>query len=74
MASGLMTDSTGDGMYGSEDVDYATQQSLKNTMYNGSKNCKNCGYQLHPQDALYSELCPSCTKRKAVKHMKGRMA
>jgi predicted RNA-binding Zn-ribbon protein involved in translation (DUF1610 family) len=70
---GLMTDSTGDGIYGNTDVKYSTQQAMKNTVYNGSGSCKDCGYQIQPQDALYTQLCPSCTKAKAMKQMKGRM-
>jgi Pyruvate/2-oxoacid:ferredoxin oxidoreductase delta subunit len=63
---GLVTDATGEGMYGATDVSFQTQQELKKTAYNGSKACKGCG--------IYSDLCPTCTKRKAHKHVKGGMA
>jgi len=71
---GFFTDSTGDGMAAATDVRLATQNAMKETMYNGSGSCKNCGYTLTPVEALYSELCPTCTRRKAVQQVKGRMA
>lgn len=72
---GLVTDATGEGMAGASDVSYQTQQELKQTTYNGSKACKGCGiYSLTPLEALYSDLCPHCTKLKAYKHVKGGMA
>jgi len=71
---GFFTDSTGEGMTASTDVRYATQQAMKQTMYNGSGSCKSCGYTMTPVEALYSELCPTCTRRKAHKQVKGRMA
>ena len=71
---GLMTDSTGDGMSGTQDVRYSTQQDLKKTAYNGSKSCKSCGmYSLSPVQALYSELCPRCKSTEAAKQVKGGM-
>jgi len=73
--SGLVTDSTGDGMAGATDVKYSTQQELKETTYNGSRTCKGCGlYAMSPLQALYGELCPSCTRKKAAKHVKGKMS
>lgn len=71
---GLFTDSTGDGMAGAEDVRYSTQQDLKKTLYVGSKGCKGCGYTMDPYEALLSELCPSCTRRKATNLKKNGMA
>jgi hypothetical protein len=69
-----MTDATGDGMAGTHDVSYSTQQDLKQTAYNGSKSCKGCGlYSLTPVQALYSELCPRCTSAQALKQVKGGM-
>lgn len=70
MDPGLFTDSTGEGMAGATDVRLATQR----TIYNGSKNCTKCGYTMEPYEALLSELCPSCARRKAYKGVKGRMA
>lgn len=67
---GLFTDSTGEGIAGGTDVRLSTQK----TIYNGSKMCKNCGYNMDPYEALLSELCPTCTRRKAVHNLKGRMA
>lgn len=66
---GLFTDSTGEGMTGASDVQFATQK----TIYNGSKTCKNCGYTMDPYESLLQELCPSCTRRKHGKSLKNRM-
>lgn len=71
---GLLTDSTGEGMAGAEDVRYSTQQALKQTMYNGSKECTKCGTMITPVHALYNELCPNCTRRSAFNKVKGGMA
>lgn len=72
---GLLTDSTGEGMAGAEDVSYATQQELKKTMYNGSKNCKSCGSLIDPVQAMHLKVeCNTCTRRKQSKLVKGRMA
>jgi hypothetical protein len=67
---GLFTDGTGDGMAGATDV------SLK-TIYNGSKSCMGCGSVMNPLESLRSiedQLCPSCSRRKKVNLVKGRMA
>jgi hypothetical protein len=67
---GLFTDGTGDGMAGATDV------SLK-TIYNGSKSCMACGSVMNPLESLRSiedQLCPSCSRRKKVNLVKGRMA
>lgn len=72
---GLFTDSTGEGMVGATDVSLETQKDLKNTLYNGSKSCKACGYMMNPVESLKdSELCPTCNRRKAMKLVKGRMS
>lgn len=69
------TDSTGDGMAGAMDVSLETQQNLKKTNYNGSKTCSDCGISMNPIEALHSEgMCPTCTRRKHAKLVKGRMA
>lgn len=70
---GLMTDSTGEGSYGSTDVSLFTQEMLKNTYYNGSKPCIECGLMLDPYQALHTQYCPSCNNRKAYKLLKNRM-
>lgn len=71
---GLFTDSTGEGMAGATDVSQLTQQNLGKTLYNGSKACKGCGSMMDPHKALLSELCPACNNKRAVKHLKNRMA
>jgi len=72
---GLMTDSTGEGMAGTQDVRYSTQQELKETTYNGSRTCKGCGlYTMNPLQALYGELCPHCKRKQARQHVEGGMA
>jgi len=43
------------------------------TLYNGSKGCDECGYILNPVQALNSDICPSCTRRKAVKQVSNKM-
>lgn len=70
----LYTDSTGEGMAGATDVSLETQQKLKETQYNGSKECKGCGVSINPLRALTSEHCVSCARRKASKLLKNRMA
>lgn len=67
---GLFTDSTGEGMAGATDVRFSTQK----TLYNGSKNCKNCGYTLDPYEALLDELCPGCRRKGQSTRLKNRMA
>ena len=71
---GLLTDSTGDGMAGAEDVRLSTQRDLKTTYYNGSKPCIECGMTLNPVQSLHTEMCSNCTRRKQTKLLKGRMA
>ena len=72
---GLLTDSTGDGMAGAEDVSLETQQYLKHTVYNGSKGCKACGYLMTPVEAMHSDgKCTTCTRRAQQKRVKGGMA
>ena len=72
---GLFTDSTGEGMAGAEDVSLETQRDLKNTLYNGSKGCTNCGKLMNPVESLQdAALCPNCRRRKAYNLVKGRMA
>lgn len=44
------------------------------TSYNGDKGCKACGLILNPVQALNSDICPSCTKRKAVNQFSSRMS
>jgi len=70
---GLLTDSTGEGMAGAEDVSLQTQRDLKKTYYNGSKPCIECGLMLNPVQSLHAELCPTCSRRKSAKLLKGRM-
>lgn len=70
MDPGLFTDSTGEGMAGATDVRLSTQK----TIYNGSKNCKTCGYTMDPYEALLNELCPSCTRRKHQSNLKRNLA
>ena len=70
---GLLTDSTGEGMAGAEDVSLLTQQNLKQTYYNGSKPCLDCGLLMNPVEAAYRTLCSNCTSRDAVNRVKNRM-
>jgi len=70
---GLMTDSTGEGEYGSHDVNLVTQEMLKNTYYNGSKPCLACGLMLDPYTALHNQYCSGCNHRKASNLLKNRM-
>jgi hypothetical protein len=71
---GLMTDSTGEGEYGAHDVSLSTQQNMKETYYNGSKPCLECGLLLTPQVVLQGkELCPKCQNRRDVRHVKNGM-
>lgn len=71
---GLMTDSTGEGEYGAHDVSLRTQEQLKNTYYNGSKPCLECGLLLTPQTVLQGrELCPKCQNRRDYNHVQNRM-
>jgi hypothetical protein len=73
---GLLTDSTGDGSSGSTDVSLETQQKMKETYYNGSTPCVECGLMLNPAEALYAAegRCATCNRRKQSNVLKGRMA
>ena len=71
---GLLTDSTGEGMAGAEDVRLDTQRDLEKTYYNGSKPCIECGTMLNPVQSLHTDTCSNCTRRKQAKLLKGRMA
>ncbi len=52
----------------------ATDVSLE-TIYNGSKSCKACGYVMNPVESLRDQdVCPTCNRRKASRLVKGRMA
>ena len=70
---GLFTDSTGEGMTGAEDVSLVTQQSLKNTYYNGTKPCLECGLELDPFRALHTQYCAKCDQRRATRLVRNRM-
>jgi hypothetical protein len=70
---GLMTDSTGEGEYGTHDVSLFTQKNMKETYYNGSKPCMDCGLMLDPYKALHNQYCPGCNNRRATKLVKNRM-
>lgn len=72
---GLFTDSTGDGMSGAQDVQFDTQQALKETVYNGTRQCKGCGAGIDPVQSLRDmQYCPTCNRRKQANLVKGRMA
>jgi hypothetical protein len=72
---GLFIDSTGEGMAGAEDVQFDTQQQLKETIYNGTRKCKGCGAGIDPVQSLRDmQHCPTCNRRKQAKLVKGRMA
>lgn len=49
-------------------------QGLDQTVYNGSGSCGGCGIMISPVQALHSDLCSNCTKRKAAKALSNRMA
>jgi len=71
----LLTDSTGSGMAGAEDVSLEQQKRLKETYYNGSKPCvEGCGNTLNPVQSLHSGTCSSCSRRKHSELLKGKMA
>ncbi len=70
---GLFTDSTGEGMAGATDVSLLTQQNFKDTLYNGTKVCQQCGLQLDPYMALHNDYCPTCTQRRASQLLKSGM-
>jgi len=70
---GLMTDSTGEGTPGATDVSLVTQENMKQTYYNGSKPCIECGLLLDPYQALNTQYCSTCNNRKASKLLKNRM-
>ena len=44
------------------------------TVYNGDKPCKSCGYILNPVQALNSDICSSCSRRRAAKQIANKMA
>ena len=71
---GLFTDSTGEGMAGAMDVSLETQQKLKETQYNGSRDCKSCGASINPIKAMTSQYCTNCSRRNASNLVKNRMA
>jgi predicted RNA-binding Zn-ribbon protein involved in translation (DUF1610 family) len=62
-------DPTGDG------TEYPTPYptDLNRTVYNGDKGCTSCGLILNPVQALNSDICPSCSRRQAVKRVKNKM-
>lgn len=62
-------DPMGEGM-----AEPAPTPMLDKTVYNGSKPCSDCGYLLGPVQALHSDICPSCSRRKAINQVKNRMA
>jgi predicted RNA-binding Zn-ribbon protein involved in translation (DUF1610 family) len=70
---GLMTDGTGEGMAGATDLNMLTQKNFKETYYNGTKPCIECGLQLDPYSALSQQHCPKCTNRRSTKLLKNRM-
>lgn len=47
--------------------------NLGSTVYNGTTGCADCGMAMNPYQALNSELCPNCNKRKAVKQLSNKM-
>ena len=71
---GMMTDSTGSGIAGGEDVSLVAQQNMKKTLYNGSKGCTKCGILLDPFQALHTNKCAPCHNRDATEHVRNRMA
>ena len=46
---------------------------INRTSYNGDKGCTSCGVILNPVQALNSDICPMCSRRKAVKQVANRM-
>jgi hypothetical protein len=70
---GLMTDSTGESIFGGQDVSLFTQKNFKDTYYNGTKPCLDCGLQLDPYTSLNTPYCASCTQRRAAQLVKNRM-
>lgn len=48
--------------------------SLGRTVYTGEKGCVSCGLILNPVQVLNSDICPSCTRRKAAKQVANKMA
>lgn len=71
---GLFTDATGEGMAGAMDISLETQQNLKETQYNGAKACKGCGKSINPYLAMTNDHCTHCSRVKASKLVKNRMA
>lgn len=43
------------------------------TLYNGDKGCNACGLILNPVQALNSDICPACTRRKATTTVSNKM-
>jgi hypothetical protein len=71
---GLFTDATGEGMAGAIDISLETQHNLKETQYNGAKACKGCGKSINPYLAMTNDHCTHCSRVKASKLVKNRMA
>ena len=71
---GMMIDSTGEGMAGAIDVSLLTQKRLKQTYYNGSKPCLDCGLLMNPVEAMTQQYCPNCNNRRAMRNLNNRMA
>jgi len=61
-------DPTGDGMA------QVTPYPAGIRVYNGDKPCTSCGYILNPVQALNSDICPGCSRRKAAKQLANKMA
>ena len=63
-------DPTGDGT--SYPTPYPVE--LQDTVYNGSKGCKDCGVLINPFEALNSDLCRPCSRGKVAKRVANKMA
>lgn len=48
-------------------------KNVNNTVYNGDTGCTACGLILNPVQSLNSDLCPSCTRRKAAHRVSNKM-
>lgn len=70
----LMSDSTGSGMAGAEDMSLVAQQNLKKTIYNGTKNCTKCGTGIDPYMGMHQDKCTPCRNAAHAAHLKNRMA
>lgn len=46
---------------------------INRTNYNGDKGCTSCGLILNPVQSLNSDICPSCSRRQAIKRVKNKM-